>query len=132
MKRTIYIQLLSLFMLSSCCNVFNNDIDFVANRHREKLREHFSYGIKKGRCNRKNNVKNNTDISTLINETRNIASILRRNGRVKEANEFDSYVDVLMFGNRTIDESLNDVMVLVKKEGKKRGFWEKLVGTVCD
>jgi hypothetical protein len=54
------------------------------------------------------------DVSTLIAETRAISAQLRRSCMKEQANKFDSYVDVLMYGNRTIDESLNDVMKLVK------------------
>jgi hypothetical protein len=34
---------------------------------------------------------------------------------MKRANRFDSYIDVLTYGNRTVDESLDDVMRLINK-----------------
>lgn len=57
---------------------------------------------------------NTTDISTLIAETQKISARLKRENRYAEARKFDSYTDVLMFGNNTLDESLNDVMELIK------------------
>jgi hypothetical protein len=51
----------------------------------------------------------------LITETRDISSKLKQAGLRQQANKFDSYTDVLMFGNNTLDESINDVMELVKK-----------------
>jgi hypothetical protein len=72
--------------------------------HEKRLRKHFISGCKCGQ-----------DISALIHETMIISEELKRLGRKKEARKFDSYVDVLMFGNRTINESLEDVMKLVRK-----------------
>ncbi|MDR2106957.1 MAG: hypothetical protein LBO73_00290 [Holosporaceae bacterium] len=71
--------------------------------HEQKLRQHFS-GKRMG------------DISTLISETRNISSRLKAAGMPERANTFDSYIDVLTYGHRTIDESLDDVMKLVHKK----------------
>jgi hypothetical protein len=53
-------------------------------------------------------------VSTLISETRAISRRLKNAGMIDQANKFDSYTDVLMYGNNTIDESLHDVMELVK------------------
>lgn len=53
------------------------------------------------------------DLSTLISRTRSISTRLKRAGKLKMANQFDSYTDVLMYGNNTLDESINDVMRLV-------------------
>jgi hypothetical protein len=69
----------------------------------KKLQRHFS----SGRVG---------DISTLINETRIISAQLKNAGMTDQARKFDSYIDVLMFGNRTIDESLNDVITLAKQK----------------
>lgn len=121
------IRLICLLMLTSCCSRYNNNIEYVADRHREKLRTHFSKG--KSRCVSKTN---NYDIHSLIYETRYIAGRLRTEGRLEEANEFDSYVDVLMFGNKTIDESINDVAKLVNGETKKRSKFDKFIGIFCD
>jgi hypothetical protein len=70
--------------------------------HAGKLRAHFTSGCKCG------------DVSFLISETMAISRELKRLNRREEARRFDSYADVLMFGNRTIDESLEDVMRLVR------------------
>jgi hypothetical protein len=56
-----------------------------------------------------------TDVSTLIHETMEVSRKLKRAGMMDEANKFDSYTDVLMYGNNTIDESINDVLALVKR-----------------
>jgi hypothetical protein len=71
-------------------------------RHEKKLRRHFSG-------------ERVEDISTLISETKSISCQLKRSGRMREANRFDSYVDVLTYGNRTVDESLDDVMRLINR-----------------
>ena len=90
-------------ILSGCYCVKSDETCTVAQLHAEKLRRHFSGKLVE-------------DVSTLIQETKTISSQLKAAGLKKQANEFDSYVDVLMFGNRTIDESLNDVMTLVKQK----------------
>ena len=54
------------------------------------------------------------DLSTLIAQTRSISTRLKRAGKLKIANQFDSYTDVLMYGNNTLDESINDVIRLVR------------------
>jgi hypothetical protein len=66
-----------------------------------KLRRHFG-GRREG------------DISTLIQETSILSARLKAAGMRQQANKFDSYVDVLTYGNNTIDESLDDVMTLVR------------------
>ena len=58
-------------------------------------------------------VSRNDDISSLIRETREIANQLREDGKTVQARRFDSYTDVLMFGNNTLAESLADVNKLV-------------------
>lgn len=72
-----------------------------AERHAQLLRAHFIGGDV------------GLDLSTLIAQTRSLSMRLKRTGRLKTANQFDSYTDVLMYGNNTIDESINDVMKLV-------------------
>ncbi|GHU17007.1 hypothetical protein FACS189472_03290 [Alphaproteobacteria bacterium] len=103
--------MLGALLLESCCNK-DSDSFKSRNRHRSeniggaiqiqiaKLRNHFlGYeGI---------------DVSTLIAETSTLSIELKRAGRYEEAKKFDSYIDVLMFGNNTIDESINDVIELV-------------------
>jgi hypothetical protein len=71
--------------------------------HEEKLRRHFIGGCK---CKE--------DVSSLIIGTMAISAELKRLGKMSDARKFESYVDVLMFGNQTIDESLDDVMQLVR------------------
>lgn len=78
-----------------------DSIDSYAERHRAKLRRHFM-GERVG------------DVSTLISETRAISNDLKRAGMMAQANKFDSYTDVLMYGNWTIEESMRDVMELVR------------------
>lgn len=72
-----------------------------AERHAQLLRAHF-LGKDVG-----------LDLSTLIAQTRALSARLKRVGKLKTANQFDSYTDMLMYGNNTIDESINDVMKLV-------------------
>jgi uncharacterized HAD superfamily protein len=75
----------------------------MAERHAEKLRRHFIG-------------ERVEDVSTLIAETRAISYQLKKSCMKEQANKFDSYTDVLMYGNRTIDESIKDVMELVKNK----------------
>jgi hypothetical protein len=88
-----------LFLLN-CCSP-ERSVDVIAAKHAATLRKHF-----KG--------EHTEDVSTLIARTRYISAKLKRIGMSEQANKFDSYTDVLMYGNQTIDESLHDVMELVK------------------
>ncbi|MDR2781788.1 MAG: hypothetical protein LBB21_05055 [Holosporaceae bacterium] len=105
------------FIFVGCNNRTTGRVCPVADQHVEKLRRHFIGEIV-------------GDISTLISETRVISATLKQSGMSQQANRFDSYIDVLTYGNRTIDESLNDVMELVKykqnsvckKKSKMRWF----------
>lgn len=54
------------------------------------------------------------EISGLIAETRTASNAFKRMGYPAIANKFDSYTDVLMYGNRTLAESMNDVISLVR------------------
>lgn len=54
------------------------------------------------------------EVSGLITETRIASSAFKRMGYSAIANKFDSYTDVLMYGNRTLAESMNDVIALVR------------------
>lgn len=83
----------------------NVDIDDLADRQEQKLKRYFVSG---GR--------GMADVSTLISETRAISYRLKADGQRERANKFDSYTDVLMYGNRTIDESIRDVQRLVKND----------------
>jgi hypothetical protein len=71
----------------------------------DKLRRHF-VGRREG------------DISTLIQETSALSARLKAAGMRRQSNRFDSYVDVLTYGNNTIDESLDDVMMLVRRKNR--------------
>jgi hypothetical protein len=62
------------------------------------------------------------DISTLIRETRALSAQLKAAGMRQQANKFDSYVDVLTYGNNTIDESLDDVMRLVRYKNRSNNM----------
>ena len=53
------------------------------------------------------------DVSTLVSETQFIANRLRLFRFNKLANKFNSYLDVLMYGNNTLDESVRDTQELV-------------------
>jgi len=69
-----------------------------------KLRIHFS-GHRQG------------DISTLSREALNMAKKLKRANMTAEANRFESYADVLIYGNQTLEESMQDVFNLVNRQG---------------
>ena len=105
--------LVGMVVLAACSGGNAGDVASDAERHAAVLRAHFS-----GR-----NVS--ADVSTLIAQTRSISTRLKQARMQKAANKFDSYTDVLMYGNKTIDESLNDVMDLVKN-GYCSGetFWD--------
>jgi hypothetical protein len=76
-------------------------MEVAAGKHADKLRRHF--------------IGDSTvDVSTLIQETKAVSEKLKRSGMHEEANKFDSYIDVLMYGNNTLPESINDVLELVK------------------
>ena len=77
------------------------------------------------------------DVATLINMTTRIANELRSRGCFATANRFDSYRDVLIYGGKTIAESLNDVHSLVYNGvpggnctigGEFRKMWTKIFG----
>lgn len=113
------ILILFLSVVSSCCRCSSDDIETIAEKHQAKLKRHFLSG------------DSSVDISTLISETRNISARLKESGFKEKANKFDSYTDVLMFGNNTVDESINDVMKLIKKGNNCKcptfkGFMERL------
>lgn len=113
LNNNIVLPIFCLIFLSSCCMKPCLNIDDVVDKHKLKLRQHFSG-------------ENRGDITTLIEETKKISMRLKKEGKFTEANKFDSYTDVLMFGNMTIDESLNDVMKLVKDGDPRPSFFEKL------
>jgi hypothetical protein len=69
--------------------------------HADRLRRHFR-GDRVG------------DISTLISETRMISARLKEMNMWEEAKKFDSYIDVLTYGNNTIYESIRDVKELTQ------------------
>jgi hypothetical protein len=88
--------------LSGCCCDKSGNVCPEADGLSEKLRIHF-LGGRVG------------DVSTLISETRIVSKKLKAMGLMEEANKFDSYTDVLMYGNHTINESLEDVVELIKQ-----------------
>ncbi|MDR2067875.1 MAG: hypothetical protein LBP41_02710 [Holosporaceae bacterium] len=92
---------LCMFLTGCCTKFFSCDMEVAAEKHADKLRKHF--------------IGDSTvDVSTLIHETRAVSGRLKRAGMYEQANKFDSYTDVLMYGNNTLPESINDVMELVK------------------
>lgn len=98
----IVCNLLLLLSLTRCALVDDFCIQDKANEVEMKLARHFSSG-------------GVGDVSSLIKETKAVAKQLRTQCDVERANRFDSYLDVLMYGNHTIDESINDTLNLVKK-----------------
>lgn len=112
MRRSAILSVTLMLTLPGCsyfsgggggCNVSNVDVDDLADRQEQKLKRYFMRG---GR--------GMADISTLISETRSISARLKASGQRERANRFDSYIDVLTYGNRTIDESIRDAQRLVK------------------
>ena len=108
MKLGKFVAAISFSILLSSCSFFggNSRAEDLADRHEQKLRQYFTSGG-----------KGNADVSTLISETREISRRLKAAGMNRRANRFDSYVDVLTYGNKTIDESIKDVENLVKGKG---------------
>ncbi len=112
MKKGVLFSVVCFSVLLSGCSDFsffegNSCAENIADRHKQKLKQYFTNG---GR--------GNTDVSTLIAETRKISQKLKAAGMKERANKFDSYIDVLTYGNKTIDESIKDVENLVRnKEG---------------
>lgn len=103
-------EMIALLMLSSCTLLNNGAAPPQASQQftyskldtfLEKLRVHFSG-------------KSVGDLSELIQQAKAFSRDLKAHNNVAEANKMDSYIDVLMYGNRTIDESIDDVMMLVK------------------
>lgn len=111
----------------------------LADMHEEKLKNYFSIGItdeevkyggedghtstdqndvygSERRCSygAGEEYEGREDVSTLIRRTRAISTQLKARGMYGRANRFDSYIDVLMYGNRTLEESIRDVEDLVK------------------
>ncbi len=91
-----------LLMVTACCNQEDIAVLKSAQCHAEKLRDHF-IGHVPG------------DVSALIAETRVISFNLKRLKFERLANKFDSYIDVLMYGNKTIHESVEDVQELISE-----------------
>lgn len=104
MKTTFGIISLFLFLGGCCADKSCERVQQIASAHEEKLKKYFTAAPS-------DRVE---DISSLARETRVIADQLRATGDPVRANRFDSYCDVLFYGNHTIDESLNDVIKLVK------------------
>lgn len=107
MKKNAGGYLVWLLLLSICgCQTspesqLNEQLNTAVLRHENLLRQHF-LGQTTG-----------YDVATLLNITTDIADQLRNFGYLKDARRFDSYRDVLMYGQYTIDESIDDVQKLV-------------------
>lgn len=96
-------KLLGIFLIvTACCS--NEEMNTLkdARYHAEKIRSHFM-----GHASE--------DVSTLIVETRSISHRLKSLKFRKLANKFDSYADVLIYGNDTIQESVKDMQDLVRE-----------------
>lgn len=112
MKKNMLFSVVCFSIFLSGCSYFsfgggNPCVEGIADRHEQKLKQYFTSGN-----------KGSTDVSTLISETRTISQKLKAAGMKERANKFDSYIDVLTYGNKTIDESIKDVENLVRnKEG---------------
>lgn len=107
MKINFWIISLFLFFLGGCCADKSCErAHQAANAHEEKLKKYFTAAPG----------DRSEDVSSLAKETQAIADQLRAHGDFKTANRFDSYRDVLLYGNHTIDESLDDVLKLVKNK----------------
>lgn len=91
-----------LLLISACCKPGEQEIVREAQIHAQKLRSHFM-GYR------------SEDVSTLIAETKEISYQLKLLKLNRLANKFDSYTDVLMYGNNTLDESVKDMLELVNK-----------------
>ena len=114
MKKRIFAVIGLLFLLSGCSyfssNGGNSCLEGLADKHEQKLKQYFTNGN-----------RGNIDISTLISETQVISKKLKAAGMKERANKFDSYIDVLTYGNKTIDESIKDVENLVRNKSCGRG-----------
>ena len=91
-----------LLILTACCSQQEQNTLRDAQAHAEKIRNHFLGYVSE-------------DVSTLISETQIIAYRLKSLKFCKLANKFNSYVDVLMYGNNTMHESVKDMEDLVYK-----------------
>jgi len=96
-------KLLAVFLIvTACCSTEEKNVLRDAQNHAEKIRSHFTGYVSE-------------DVSTLIAETRVIAHRLKSLNFCGLANKFNSYIDVLMYGNNTINESVKDVQKLVRE-----------------
>jgi len=91
-----------LLIVTACCSQEELVTIKSAQAHAEKIRNHFRGCI-------------SSDVSTLVAETQFIANRLKLFKFDKLANKFYSYLDVLMYGNNTLDESVRDTRELVTK-----------------
>ncbi len=89
-----------LLLVTACCSQEELVTIKSAQAHAEKLRDHFRGHVF-------------SDVSTLVVETQFIADRLKVFKFNKLANKFYSYLDVLMYGNNTLDESVRDTRELV-------------------
>lgn len=114
MKKRILTVICLSFLLSGC-SYFSSDggnlcLEGLADKHEQKLKQYFTNGN-----------RGNVDVSTLISETQTISRKLKAAGMKERANKFDSYIDVLTYGNKTIDESIKDVENLVRNKNCSGG-----------
>ncbi len=91
-----------LLIVTACCSTEEQAALKEAQNHAERIRSHFMGYVSE-------------DVSTLIAETQVVAYRLNSLKFYKLANKFNSYIDVLMYGNNTIYESVKDMQDLVYK-----------------
>ena len=109
-----------LLIVTACCSQEERTTIRDARAHAEKLRDHF-----------KGYVSN--DVSTLVIETQFIANRLKFFKFNKLANKFCSYLDVLMYGNNTLNESVRDTQELVIKGVNPCDYKQCLeISSICD
>ena len=89
-----------LLIVTACCSQEEVTTIKDAQAHAEKLRNQFRGYV-------------SSDVSTLVIETQFIANRLKLFKFNKLANKFYSYLDVLMYGNNTLEESVRDTRELI-------------------
>ncbi len=95
--------LVLLLLVNACSSSSSESVPVMVQEalyHAEKVREHFM-GF------------TSEDLSSLIAETRALSRRLKAAKFNKLARKFDSYIDVLMYGNQTLAESVKDMQDLV-------------------
>lgn len=96
-------KFLVLLLFVTACSSSRESVPVIVQEalyHAEKVREHFM-GF------------TSEDLSSLIAETRALSRRLKAAKFNRLARKFDSYIDVLMYGNQTLAESVKDMQDLI-------------------